>query len=92
MKLNNCPHCNDTDIEISFNHKLKIHTLTCYNCNKYYKITPKQADLKCPECKSKNILFEENKTVCEECGLVLSSVPPVYVGDTKIVFDWGLLL
>jgi transcription initiation factor TFIIIB Brf1 subunit/transcription initiation factor TFIIB len=92
MTLTNCPHCNDTDIEISFNHKLKRHTLTCFNCNTYTKIIPKQGDIKCPECESKDIRFEEDETVCGECGLQLSGVPPIYVNGRKIVYDWGLKL
>lgn len=92
MQINNCPHCNDDDIEITYNPILKVHTLTCYNCNKYTKINPKQVDIECPECESKDIRYDELDISCGECGLVLSSVPPSYVADTKIIFDWGFKL
>lgn len=32
------------------------------------------------------------ETICGECGLVLLSVPPVYVGYIRVVFDWRLNL
>ncbi|MBZ9569986.1 hypothetical protein KQY27_00235 [Methanobrevibacter sp. TMH8] len=95
MKFNNitkCPKCGSSEIDITYNHQIGRFTLSCFDCNTYHKITPKQADIKCPRCESKNISYEEIETVCEDCGLVLQGVPPVYVGYTRVVFDFGLKL
>jgi transcription initiation factor TFIIIB Brf1 subunit/transcription initiation factor TFIIB len=92
MLISNCPNCNDENIEISYNPITKRHTLTCYNCNKYYKIAEQEIHIECPECQGKDIRYEKLEIICRKCGLVLSSVPPSYVADLKVKFDWGLIL
>ena len=91
MPILNCPYCNNKDIEISYNHKLRQYTLTCFNCNNYIKINKKQADLKCPECESRDIRHDDSESYCGECGLVLSATIS-YVGGFMIKLDWGLIL
>lgn len=89
--IKKCPNCNDENIEISYNNTLRRFTLTCYNCDKYYTIFPKQADLKCPECESRNIVHDDYESYCCDCGLVLSATIN-YVAGFKIKLDWGLIL
>ncbi len=91
MPILKCPYCDDEDIEISYNPKLRQYTLTCFNCDNYIKINARQADLKCPECESRDIRHDDLETVCGECGMVLSATSN-YVGGFKIVLDWGLIL
>ncbi|OQD59024.1 hypothetical protein MBBAR_6c01340 [Methanobrevibacter arboriphilus JCM 13429 = DSM 1125] len=91
MIINKCPECNGKNIEISYNHMIKRYTLTCFNCNKYYKIG-EQNNICCPECNGKDICYEKLEIICKKCGLVLSSVPPSYVANFKVVFDWGIKL
>ena len=91
MPIINCLSCGDDNIEISYNHKLRKYTLTCFNCDSFIKITKKQADYRCPECESKNIVHDDLETVCGDCGLVLSATIS-YVAGFKIKLDWGLIL
>lgn len=93
MKIEICPDCNSENIEITYNPKLNKYTLNCFDCYKYYKITEdSQKKIRCPECESENIIFEEDEIYCLDCGLVLSGLPPVYVAGLKILYDWGLIL
>lgn len=91
MSILNCPCCDDDDIEISYNHKLRKYTLTCFNCDSFIKITKKQADFKCPECESRNIVHDDCESYCRDCGMVLSATIS-YVAGFKIKLDWGLIL
>lgn len=92
MLITKCPNCSCEKIEVSYNHIIKRYTLTCYNCNKYYKIKKQNINICCPECNGNDIRYEEFEVICGECGLVLRSYPPSYVADIKIIFDWGILL
>ena len=46
---------------------------------------------KCCNCKSTNIKYTSTEIYCENCGLVLASVPPNYIGIEKIYYPYGLL-
>jgi len=92
MSLQSCPNCDSEDVEIHFNHKRRIHTLTCYACNKYYKINYTILTPQCPECDSKNIIFEDQEIFCLDCGLVLSAKPPSYVANKEIIYPWGVMI
>lgn len=91
MPILKCPYCDDEDIEISYNHKRRQYTLTCFNCDNYIKINARQTDLKCSECESNNIVHDDYESYCLDCGLVLSATSN-YVAGFKIVLDWGLIL
>ena len=55
----------------------------------------KKQALKCPQCGSRNLCYEEHETSCRECGLVLQGVPSIdhyvygyIVGGKRLMYIW----
>lgn len=90
IKITNCPICKEENISIKYDYRKMQFILYCNSCDNIFYLL-KKVKIECPECEGKDIRFEEDETICRNCGIVLSDTT-CYVGGFKIILDWGLNL